>query len=463
MRNLAKKIRLCAFLLAFIPLTSGAVLLPLGWGLGLVTGVTTASLILPLTAASIVVGAAITWITVGGTPNNQINTAPLQVQIDPKAPLETPPGWTDPVAPAVKPTPPSTYQSPPIPSANVPTTTVQNWDTAMGGAQCVVYFNTATANTYFMMAPSAAGCPGVLTQGYTGASLQNPPRYLFQTSPWGPAVPGYNCPNYNGATRAACTLTNATLVQKPADSRCTIVRTGNSYGVDPQDPDCAAGLPAEWNAGPNSISWGGKGNGDGGGSITTDAVTGETTIINKKQNSDGTTTITTIKTGAPVPGAAAGAGVTVKGISENTVVGQGTLQGSTAPGGIEMPTDYNREPTQQQIKTGIDSLNTKLDATGVDSTLSAEKSALDSAAQAQIDALATATNRTSSGLGFTFGFPDPGACSPLTFAIPGAAGRTLVIDWCPAQAPIKSIGSFIVSLFAAMYLFSLGTSLFNRT
>lgn len=471
-----RKLRLVIFMALFIPMTSGAVLLPLGWGLALVTGVTTASLILPLTAASLVVGAALSWVTIGGTPAATADTSAILVQVDPKAPLPTPAGWTDPVAPSPKPTPPSTIAetsgtSSAHPNAGYPSQPYPGFAAACAGGTNVVYWDSSVTGSYKIYARhTQTGYPEIMNNSANlGNCNTTPTTYVSTKSLACPAGKNYqhpelcvsapSCPaGYTGPSSGNCTLTNAAIVQKPSDSRCYIVRNGNTYSADSQDPDCAAGLPAEFQSGPNSITWGGKGNGDGGGSIIIDPATGETTITGHKQNGDGTTTTTKIQAGAANPTAAPGAGVSIKGISENTVKGVGSLVTGSAPGSIELPTDYNRETTQQAMKKGVDDLNAKLDATGADTSLSSTKSGYDSAVadhKAKIDALAAAP-LNNHGIAFTFSpiIPSTACYEPEV----NVGAYSFTMTWCDKIEMLKQVFAWVFFILTGFGIFNMVTS-----
>lgn len=381
----------------------------------------------------------------------QCQVQDVDAQLNAKSALPTPPGWTPPVPPSIEPSPPSSAATgggndlgaPPVPAFTCGDAS------AMTPGQ--IYYQAAQQRYWGVFSngapltyPIPAGFSAACTCGHS--SISNC-LLAEKSSP-------LTCPSGYTLSGSTCNLSNASQVQKPSDGRCTIKRDGNSFSADPRDPDCAV-APGITVSGSsltiNPVS----------GSVENKIIQfvpdGSGSITSSTPNADGTTTQRTVTFGPP--NVTTGQSV-VTGTGERIFKGTGDQQG--APIG-ELPTDYNREPTQQQIKSGIDDLNAKLDATGVDSTLSAEKTAFDVAADAHEDLLETATSRTSSGLDFTFGFPSPGACSPLQFAIPGAVGRTLTIDWCVVQEPIKSIGSFIVWLFASLYLFGLGTSIFRST
>lgn len=444
-----RKIRQLVFLIMFLPGAVQAALFPLGWGIAIATGVSATSLILPMIAASVVVGAAISWVTIGGTPNSESQTAPIMVQIDPKAPIATPSGWTEPVAPSPYPTPPGTAGAalvgPVVSVGDMPafclSSPVGTKFQYLGQQSLVVGANNAGAEPGFSFGDNCGGAVGS-------------PEFRQR---WGKTN---NCPAGYSNSGGTCVLTNASIVQKPSDSRCYIVRTGNTYAADPNDPDCAAGMPAEWSAGPNSITWTGRGNGDGGGSVAIDPGTGEVTIIGKKQNSDATTTTTTIKGSAPNASAAPGAGVTVKGISETTQPGVGSEAGALP--GSEFPTDYNRETTQQSVAAKLDAITGVL-TPGADPDYSGATSSFNAARDAHITAIENAGNRTETGISLDLGLPAASSCEALSFAMPGGANRLLTIDWCAQQPKIKQILAFIVALLTVLYLFTLVNELIAKT
>jgi len=364
-----RRLRYLVLVLALLPAWSYA-LIPLGFGLALLTGISESSLILPLTAASAIVGVALTWVTLGGSPGSSASSAPVMVQIEPTAPVATPPGWTAPAAGQVQPTPPSTASTQTCFSGVSSASSVACDANASPSAQAAGDIAGAQQGYHRGDGPPATETGGTQNGGqWFGCDISINDCWATNNGKrivnlW----KSNNCPiGYTSNGSGGCNLSNASVVKKPTDGRCYIVRSGNSYGADPNDPDCLAGLPAEWTAGPNFVSWAGKGNGDGGGAVTIDAGTSRVTVINNKQNSDGTTTTTTVEVGAPDAGAPVGQGTKVIGVKEETRQGQGTqVGGTTSAPPLQLPTDYNREATQQQIRDDIRSMQS---GDGIDTTL----------------------------------------------------------------------------------------------
>jgi hypothetical protein len=140
--------------------------------------------------------------------------------------------------------PASTYQRPSLPSINMPTTTASNMVSLTGGTHCQVYFNSSTSNTYHYLGPTSnpgSACSPSLGGGYTGSYHAASNSYMFTVSPYNLAVPGYNCPNYTGATAPLCTLVDAPYTCPPnstiSGSGSTATCTCNS-GFDQSGSTC---------------------------------------------------------------------------------------------------------------------------------------------------------------------------------------------------------------------------------
>lgn len=429
---------ICLVLLALMPAVTYA-LLPLGFGLALLAGVSESSLILPMTAASVVIGGALSWLALGSVPGATQVTVPLMVQIDPKAPVATPTGWTAPTSGNVQPTPPSSTSPSPLycnahVSCPTPALGSGGWRLTQDAA-CQVYVAGSHWDSSTTLCTTSTGS----TFGQNATALV--------------------CPTGYSNSGQSCALSDASVVSKPADGRCFIVRTGNTYGADPNDPDCASGFPAQLALTTNCVTWGGAGGDDAGGSICIDANTSESTITNNKANANATTTQTVIKGSAPVSGAAPGAGVTVKGIGEGTTAGVGTSGGGAgvAQVKIDFPTDYNKELTQALIKDSVSSLNGKLDPTGVSTDLATVKSDYATKETAHKDLL--------SGIGSS-GLVDHGVTWAWSPIIPASScyepvmaflGHSVTFAWCDKLAILKELLAWVFFVLTGFGIFEIFT------
>lgn len=431
----------------------GAVLLPLGFGLALVTGVSQTSLILPLIASTVLVGGALALLTLGAPPGAPASSAPITVQINPKVPLITPAGWTPPVAPSIQPTPPNSMS---------PTSSVVyqlagvNYSTKMDW--CNAYKAAHWQPTIIPWVRDLTNGSTVCDGSYTGVA----PAIVTSTA-FGPTTIN-SCPTGYTLSSGQCVLSNAALVQKPSNGTCTILRTGNVFSGDPYDPDCFLSPAGLSGLGTSTIFWSGGATGsDGGGSVTINNDN-SVTINNTVNNSGGTRTVTTITGSAP----ASDGTVLVTGKNEGDYSGQGSAA-TSAPAPLTMPTDYNRESTQQEIKGVLDQLKTGqcggpgqpacvMSEAGVSDAASSLTSSMSSSAGDRDSAFsareALITGR-SGGVGPGMTFPwqiETGAvCSPLVLD----ASKGLVFDLCAQIPRIHEILSYFFYLFTALGIFGI--------
>lgn len=131
-----------------------------------------------------------------------------------------------------------------------------------------------------------------------------------------------------------------------------------------------------------------------------------------------------------------------------------------------LPTDYNRESTQQQIKSNLDSIKSQGDTTGTPFDIGAGDQSILSQAEIDKNSQLARVNGIAAGADpiplsdnfFASPFPSPAACAPLTFNWGGAltAGtRAFTWDICSHVEAIKSIFSWVVSLLVGALIFSM--------
>lgn len=416
---------------ALCPVVAQAVVfVPLGLGLALV-GTTVVGLAIPLTISTAIVGAVVTFVAMSSpdpTASTVKEDAPLLVQINPADPLPTPTGWIAPVSPAVEPRAPNTATY--VPPAGVTATTGQPWDcgtyTAQGRSLGGSTYSLG-ASMYKCLANPSAADDAAAGEGWSVGGTWNGWRA------WSKAIPqcatGYT---YSGGV---CVST-AGAVGKPSDGKCTIKRTGNSFAIDPNDPDCAAdngtiGRPATTSVQPNIIT------ADVSPTVKQkvelNATTGTTTISTITQNANNTTTTTTTNVSY-------GNGINtmkITGQGSQTVSGTGDLAGTTPLPTSEFPTDYNKEATQAQIKAGIDVMK---DVTGLPATdAAAAKAAYDEKRAAHEAKIEEITANPLNNRGITFAFtpflPSTTCFEPtLNFV-----GRSWTLTWCSKIELMKEL------------------------
>lgn len=387
------------------------------------------------------VGSAIAFVTIAPP---SVSTPSLAVQLAPDAPLPTPPGWTastGATGTAGKPTPPSTAS------------TQQQW----------YYSPTATYYTQFTAICDKWRLDQNFNKGDSPADASptcyacvNPVTNCWATDN-GKRTANFNpqniCPTGYTNNSGTCTLTNAAVVQKPADGTCNIVRTGNSYAYDSLDAaDCA-------NPGSQISISGGTVSGTSTGGGTFSVVTGADGKTQVKQQSPSSTAFvtdtTTVNLSAPSSGSG-GSGLTqttVTGATSGQQVGTGDLTGSDG---------VNNETGEPCGAPGQPICNVKVDETGTptDSSLSTEKTAFDEKTAERVTALQGVGTVSNLGLGLSITWPTAG-CSDLTFAMPASKGN-LVVPWCSRQADIKNAGAWFVGILTAFGLFSIGVGALRK-
>lgn len=384
----------------------------------------------------------------------------ITVYIDPKKPLAAPSGWTE-ASPGTSNTGsnPQPTNTAPAPSPQVMWTghLVSNGAplskaSASEFADVWSKDHAAVQKTLFVAvikAEPAPWDPAQLLVRYSFKTGTDPTTY--EAGDYAPGSKSSTCPSgYSiSADGKSCTLTDPAAVKKPADSNCAIVRTGNTFGTDPQDPDCstmAATMPT-----PSTIQL--KKNNE-----TLEAtINADGSVTTKMTGPDASgNTETTIINFAPPTGSM---GVPATGTSNTTTQGTGDLNnpGVQVPK-LELPTDYNREATQQAIKADTAAIKDALKANGED--LSAAKAA----EQAQKTAIENGLKSDAGGWfeslkakWYSFNPPiESAACTPLTQSF---KGTSFTWDFCPAVNVIRALLGFLAyfGTLAALWHIGLGT------
>jgi hypothetical protein len=158
-----------------------------------------------------------------------------------------------------------------------------------------------------------------------------------------------------------CNLTNGALVPRPTDNACPIIRTGNSYAVDPLDPDCSNGqaplvlTDATGQTISSSDTTGAKFSFH----INTD---GSSSIVS--QTPDTATNTTKQRTITLAPPANGTTPPVVTGVSDTTLSGTGAA--ITAPTGTASAADPALLAAQQAGTTSLQDIQAKEDAAAAD-------------------------------------------------------------------------------------------------
>lgn len=256
----------------------------------------------------------------------------------------------------------------------------------------------------------------------------------------------------------SCALSNAAAVMKPANGRCQILMGVSGFVIDPQDPECGdLAANTGTTVAPTTVTVnkpGALSNGE----IKINAD-GSRTVTYKTSNvTNNTTTITTVN----LTPTSDGQNAIVSGNSTTVVAGTGTAAGSTpaAPAAptINIPTDYNREATQQQIKSSVDTLHGDMDSSAFSQpAASAVPADLASAENKKITdelAASVAAYDNFKMLDWSTWIPTfPAAsCSPFTG---GVLGRSVSIDLCPKIAMLNELIGWMLAVFASWSVVSM--------
>lgn len=384
--------------------------------------------------------------TGSGSTSGSIMEIPLGVGRD--RPLDTPSGYTPPINNNAQPTPPGT--SAPIKLGyKVNGADPVNASAAGACLYATTYYDGARQYTtmvggyYNWMCTHAGVDQNVIAGVQLGCSA------------------GYTL------SGNSCVLSNAALVQKPADGRCQILASVSGFSVDPQDPECGELASKGINVAPGEITFGKPGE------LTNGKVTrngdGSRTATYSKVNSDNkTTTITTYNFLPADP--VAGTNAVVTGSTTVVVNGTGTAAApaSAAPAApaIDFPDDYNREATQGQIKTNTDSIKTDMES--VKGDLDGAAYAMPAAAPSTPAEMIAAENKKITDelglIGQTYDnfklldwstwvptLPAAG-CSPITKTV---MGKNFTWDLCPKIALLNELIGWLLAVFAGWSVVSL--------
>jgi len=381
----------------------------------------------PAAIGTAVIGAVVAGIEFSA-PDPATSTNEVEVQLSPAAKLATPDGWTA----------PATGQTEPTPPATVPAQTVTGWKFNDSMKYSTVE---AACNAWCALYPRpVATC---VLQANNSVSVTCNPGGSY-------ALPytESTCPSGYTASGSNCVLSNSSAVKKPADNRCTIKRTGNSFGVDSRDPDCASGkVPATTTVTPNIIE---QTDANGAKKSIVIEADGSTTLTESRPNhSNNTTESNTTKLSAPD----ASGQVKVTGQGSGLTPGIGTLAGTgTAPFD---KSGLATEGTLAGIKGDTGAIKDALNFADADSSLAGEKSAFDAAA-AVLSGMFTSESTNTIGIEDDFslsGFlPASCGCTPLTIDY---HGHVATFDWCAPMETFKSALAWMLGLLTALYILTL--------
>lgn len=426
-----------------------------------------------LTLSAAAHGAAIAYIKFTdptGSGNNLI------VQLNPKAAIDTPGGWTPPSAGYGQPNPPAGSVNPTSYNASsAPGGGCTGLETAALAHTC---FQTKYQTTYAAQCAVGSGCVWTVN-GLNGQVVVN-----------GGAPQGYAlspvCPTGYTLSGSLCNMTNAAAVIKPPMNRDLLMRTGNTLARDPrqspQDAMNASGPVPPYSA-PSTGEIVAKNPQTGEvTNVKINQTDGSTTVTTTKANPDGTTS--TVKTTTiSAPDATTGQTI-VTGQKTETVQGTGSAAGTTSTPGASPtpPTDVSNLATHSDnsaIQGAVDAAKNQAaaDASQAHADSLAEQAKQDAlkeemtvkpteivaadiaAAKADADGVFTAFVNDFANVEaptdlfvFTPSGLNPQACSVLSANF---LGHSIVIDLCPYQQTIKDFAAYFLYLMTGASMFQI--------
>lgn len=343
----------------------------------------------------------------------------INLPVNPSTPLVTPSGWSSPTSP------PGTVS----PTLNY--TTLFTGATKFSSGQ-------AAASAACSAAGRGAGslCPS-LPGGVTFDCQLTTDGSPTCTNGFG-QLGGVNvCQAGYTLSGSNCNLSNAAVVVKPADSKPGVKRTGNTWGLDSQDPDTPTG---GLSVASGEIRWS-----DGGNTFTAQLGTdGKITLTSVTANANGTSTQQT----ARISGAGNGIGVgdyKVEGLATGVVAGAGSLASSSpaeqaacgAPGQPKCAIDETGVPTAGSVTQS--------------GTFGAGKTVLDDATKSVTDKIrAFSSSSDSVSVSWLPSLSGSAGCSSpeLGFKV---AGQSVPVDLCGAYAPFKLVLEWFLWVSLAVF------------
>lgn len=348
-------------------------IIPLIFGIGLVTGIETggATALVASVAVHIAAAGLIFWNASNNSTAPPTTTPVISVQLN-DAPLPAPSGWTTSTDPAnPNPTPPTTVPAitsgPPSSSyfinigppgnawsCNMAPVVLTGSSMADLASQAQTYLYPCGFHAYVCGGDEVSktfNCSQTMSNefnvGGTASLVASPSSCPVGTHP-------------NSVDKSICIVDTPSVVPLPADGKCQIMKVGGTFQTNSIDPDCNDSTKFD----PSYISYDKS-------TLTvtsTDGLNqtkakansdGTTTVTTYKDNGDGTVTTTTTGISAkPGTGGANTPSVTGTATSTGTgtiasVSGSGTSSSNGTGTGLDMPTDYNRESTQGKILDAI--------------------------------------------------------------------------------------------------------------
>lgn len=443
----AKLRRLLAALFLTVVVSPAHAIFPLGFGLGLVSGISTSGLTLPTVLSAVGIGSLVAMVSMHDTTSTpSASNQAVSVMLNPKSELpKRPAGWAPPASGSVQPVGP-----------NQTTTQTQSTSTQYAYRTSSIYPSTRPTPEEACQASNA--CWHATGDGWCSTTAPCGPYGVGQMVQISTVNMGLGCPSGWTLSAGQCTKTvTAPTTAKPVDNHCTVMRVGNLFSADPYDPDCSvSGSDPS-----NNVTISGDGQ-------TVVATLPDGSSIHVNVQPDGTAVITdtrpvnggaqTQETKVQVSAPDSSTGQTkVIGKSTSTYEGSGTQKATSPNSTVSLDkTGLATEGTQSGIKSVLDSIDGKLTPTGSeDTTLSVAKTALDNAAVAHTGIFSDLTSGTH---GFTWDWlpdiPASGACSNPTVNVKGAS---LTVDFCTAAGYTREALSWLIYIFGGFMIFNILT------
>lgn len=330
--------------------------------------------------------------------------------------------------------------------------------------------------------PTAAQCQVLANVNlaywvFSSVSTATPNNYtcVWNATPLGLTVGAYNgyesgwvlivqqCIAGYVASGGICNLSAVNSVLYPSDSAPTIIAKadGTGFQLDARDPDNASVSTI-----PTQITSTGVSNGSPFRTTVSPVTGGGLTVKTELQimNADGSTsTYRQVATVAPDGKVVDSSGSNHPGSLAQQTDSTSALAPSTAP--ADMPTDYNREATQIQIKNNLDVIKTDLDSTQVPVDVAGTDIAKLQAAEAGRDAFKTDIDglpsaASPSPVATLFQPFTPSTCQPFTWTYGSAnmaGSHVYTLDLCPWVPTIQRVGAWAMYLLTAAMLFQMFT------
>jgi len=327
--------------------------------------------------------------------------------------------------------PNSNFPDPQAPSTVTPTTGVSVSGTVYATAQIA-------CDTV------AASYTGIY-QGTTCYSVTqpNPPNYnLNMYHPnygqfgYATGTPANSCPSGYTESGGSCNLTNPSAAQRPSDGVCEILRTGNSYAPDPNDPDCTGNGATYPNS--STVCVGPLNDRT---CSTINPTTGATTVTHSGDNGNGTTHNDTVNISPPD----ANGDTSVDGTASGNTSGTGDAA-TTNPAPAKDPCGLPDTAPCKIDETGTptattDQFDNKIDGTGI---------------QGLIDGAST-VNQTSTTLNPSVLIPDGLACQSITLSYRGTSVQIPGSSGCQKMETFKQYFGYLLYVLTGFTMLTIAT------